>query len=64
MNIFQQEYDDGLDRLLDNSKSHITFSSLAFPAIEPEVIRNNFTASASYNDDDLYYVQSILVTSN
>ena len=64
MNIFQQEYDDGLDKLLDSSKSHITFSSLAFPAIEPEVIRNNFTSSASYNDDDLYYVQSILVTSN
>lgn len=64
MNIFQQEYDDGLDKLLDSSKSHITFSSLAFPAIEPEVIRNNFTSSASYDDDDLYYVQSILVTSN
>jgi hypothetical protein len=64
MNIFQQEYYDGIADLLTASKSHISFASLATPSPDHTMIRNNFKSSASYNDDDLYYVQSILVTSN
>jgi len=64
MNIFQQEYDDGVSELLSSAKSHISFASLAFPATENKTIKHNWKSSASYDDDDLYYVQSILVTSN
>lgn len=64
MNIFQQEYDDGVSELLSSAKSHISFASLALPASEHKQIKNNLTSLASFKDDDLYYVQSILVTSN
>lgn len=64
MNIFQQEYDDGLSELLSSSKSHISYASLALPVSEHNQIKNSLSSLASFKDDDLYYVQSILVTSN
>lgn len=62
MQIFQQEYDDGIAPLI-SAKSSISYAA----AIEPcakEIKSKGFKALASLNDNDLYYTQSILVTSS
>jgi hypothetical protein len=64
MEIFQSEIEDGLAEIVKASAS-ITYASLA----EPSEITNKNDIShiksiASYDDSDLYYVQSILVSSS
>ena len=61
--IFEQEKQDDLEDLI-LATACISYASQA----EPCVINNKFfqpiKSSASYNDSDLYYVQSILVSSS
>ena len=62
MNIFQQEYDDGIAEAI---KSNASISYAA--ALEPcdKTIKSKaFKALASMQDSDLYYTQSILVSSS
>jgi hypothetical protein len=64
MEIFQSEIDDGIAEVVKASAS-IVFASLA----EPSETKNKHDVShiksiASYDDTDLYYVQSILVSSS
>jgi hypothetical protein len=64
MQLFQQEYDDGIADAISSSAS-ISYASIAKPC--DSYISNaikNVKALASIEDSDLYYVQSILVTSN
>ena len=64
MQIFETEKLDGLEEKLTSSAS-ITYASVVEPF---EVISKkdfkNIKSIASYNDEDLYYVQSILVSSS
>jgi hypothetical protein len=65
MQIFQQEYDDGIADAI-RATARITYASLVEPCKDTslsKVISHMKTLSA-LNDQDLYYVQSILVTSN
>jgi hypothetical protein len=64
MIIYNQEITDGLEEQIQASAS-ISIASLANP-ISSDNKHNikNIKALASYNDNDLYYVQSILVTSS
>lgn len=62
MQIFQQEYDDGI---ADNISASASFSYASY--IEPcNNSQNNkyFKSLAAVNDSDLYYTQSILVSSS
>jgi hypothetical protein len=64
MLIYEQEKNDGLEEIIKASAS-ISTASLAAPVSDN--IKNdikNIKALASYDDNDLYYVQSILVTSS
>jgi hypothetical protein len=65
MHIFQQEYDDGLDAQITTSAS-ISYASLVNPCLNESFLSKakNLKSIASINDSDLYYVQSILVTSS
>lgn len=65
MQIFSAEKNDGLDHLLQ-SKACITYASMLFPSPEVSKVqrKHDLTSIASLNDNDLYYVQSILVSSN
>ena len=67
MHIYQAEKDDNLEHQL-SSQACVTYSSMAFPYIstnELKIDRTKLSQSfASLNDNDLYYVQSILVSSN
>lgn len=62
MQVFQQEYDDGISEIIQ------TIASIAYAsALEPcdKVIGSKaFKALASMKDSDLYYTQSILVSSS
>jgi len=68
MQIYQQEYDDGIDHLVAASAS-VAYITIAQPCDKEDVntakanIQNSQTI-ASLNDEDLYYVQSILVSSS
>ena len=65
MNIFDQEIKDGLQEQIKSSAC-IAYSSMAEPCTEvskKEEIKDIKT-TASYDDADLYYVQSILVSSS
>ena len=62
MQIFQQEYDDGISELISSSKS-ISYASLAEPLCIDSVSKK-MKAFGSVQDADMYYVQSILVSSN
>lgn len=63
MNIYQAEINDGLEQILSSSKSStISYASCLYPANTKE--KTIFQSTASQDDDDLYYVRSILVTSN
>ena len=66
MQIFSHEIDDGLTELLSATAS-ISYASM----VEPYTRSNNSKASinyikslAAFDDSDLYYVQSILVSSS
>jgi hypothetical protein len=65
MQIFQQEYDDGIADTI-KSTAKISYASLIEPSKNYLLSksRNNIKGLASIDDSDLYYVQSILVTSN
>jgi hypothetical protein len=64
MQIFKYEIADGLDKVLANDCS-ISIASVAEPCIITDISKiKNIKSLASLNDDDLYYVQSILVSSS
>jgi len=64
MQIFKYEIEDGLEHALSSSAS-ISYASVAEPCVNS--IQNgmkHIKSLASINDNDLYYVQSILVSSS
>jgi len=65
MHIFQQEYDDGLENLIRSSAS-ISYAAIAEPCSDNNLTNTmkHIKSIASLDDQDLYYVQSILVTSS
>lgn len=65
MKIFQQEIDDGLEHAISTNAS-LSYNCIASPydVQLPLPSLKNIKTLASYNDSDLYYVQSILVSSN
>lgn len=64
MQIFKQEITDGLEHLISSSAS-ISYACEAIPSSEHNHHKiSNIKSLASLNDNDLYYVQSILVSSN
>lgn len=63
MIIFEQEKLDGIEHLVSSSAS-IKLSSLAEPLSVNEKPPALPKAIASYDDNDLYYIQSILVSSS
>ena len=64
MHIFDQEKIDGLEAQLSSSAS-ISYACIAEPIVhKSEDIKKNIHSLASFSDDDLYYVQSILVSSS
>lgn len=62
MIIYQQETDDGIAEKISASRS-VSYASIAEPC-EFNSSTKYFKSLASYDDNDLYYVQSILVSSN
>ena len=62
MVIYDQEKDDGISIKLLTAGS-ISYASSVVPAQPTDSIKN-LKSLASYSDKDLYYVQSILVSSN
>jgi hypothetical protein len=62
MKIFKQEIADGLEEKLSTSAC-VSYSALVEPCSNKSNIRH-IKSLASYEDSDLYYVQSILVSSN
>lgn len=63
MQIFQQERDDGLEAKISSSAS-ISYASIAEPCLLNNTQLKNIKSFASLVDSDLYYVQSILVSSS
>jgi len=65
MNIFQNEINDGLEEIL-SSKSSLSYASLAELSTDPDVSNkpSEFKTLAGINDKDLYYTQSILVSTS
>ena len=62
MQIFDQEITDGLaDKL--SSVASISYASMASPCLDNKK-NKHFKSIASFDDEDLYYVQSILVSSS
>lgn len=65
--VFNAEVADGLSEMIKSTAS-ISYASQATPSSKDSILRNKnkneYKSLASYNDEDLYYVQSILVTSN
>jgi len=62
MIIYDQEQEDGLTQKILASSS-IAYASVAEPC-SVGLSKKDFKSLASYDDNDLYYVQSILVTSS
>jgi hypothetical protein len=62
MQIFQQEYDDGVADSIIGNKS-LSFASVAEP-LSVDSVSKQMKAIAAIKDKDMYYVQSILVSSN
>jgi hypothetical protein len=68
MNIYQQEYDDAISDKISANAS-VAYISAAQPCLKEDIdvakasIEND-QAIAALNDEDLYYVQSILVSSS
>jgi len=64
MHIYAQEIEDGIDELIKSSAS-ISYASVVEPGAETSKAHLiNFKSLASYSDNDLYYVHSILVSSS
>jgi len=64
MHIFDQERKDDLEDLI-LATPLVSIASQVFPAEENnQIFHKNLKSLASFNDEDLYYVQSILVTSS
>jgi hypothetical protein len=64
MQIFQNELDDGLEDRLQ-AKSAIVYACLVEPSNDKNIRSNlDIKALAGLNDKDLYYTQSILVTTS
>ncbi len=63
MLIYDQEKDDGIS-LEMLTKGSITYASCIEPADGEKISNKNLKSVAAYSDKDLYYVQSILVSSN
>lgn len=65
MLIYEQEKIDNIS-LEKLEKLSISIASIAEPATLPtkHSINSNLKSLASFNDEDLYYVQSILVSSS
>ncbi len=63
MQIFQQERDDGLEAKISSSAS-ISYASIAEPCLLNNTQLKDIKSFASLVDSDLYYVQSILVSSS
>jgi hypothetical protein len=64
MQIFNYEKEDGLEAKISSSAS-FSYASIAEPCIVSEAAKMKSVKSlAAMNDSDLYYVQSILVTSS
>ena len=63
MNIFDQEKSDDLEDLI-LATPLVSIASQVFPAQNQNAFNKNLKSLASYDDEDLYYVQSILVTSS
>ena len=64
MKIFDQEINDGLEKVIA-SNSRISYASVAEPCFDKSLSKiKNIKSLAALNDNDLYYVQSILVSSN
>jgi len=62
MKIFKQEIADGLESKISSSAS-VSYAALVEPCSgKPKF--NKLKSLASYNDNDLYYLQSILVSSS
>ena len=62
MKIFKQEIKDGLEAQLSSNAS-VSYAALVEPCKNKSKV-NQIKSLASYEDSDLYYVQSILVSSN
>lgn len=62
MQIFQQEYDDGIADSIAGNRS-LSFASVVEP-LSVDAVSKHMKALASILDTDMYYVQSILVSSN
>jgi len=62
MKIFKQEIADGLETQLSTNAS-VSYAALVEPCASKSKI-GKIKSLASYDDSDLYYVQSILVSSN
>ena len=64
MKIYKQEVADGIDALV-SSQAYITYASVAEPCEDKQAFAFDKVKSvAAIEDKDLYYVQSILVSSN
>ena len=66
MHIFQQEKEDGLEHVISSSAS-LVYASVAAPCPDPSTRDyriKHIKSLASLEDSDLYYVQSILVSSS
>ena len=63
MKIYSAEINDGLEHKLQTVAS-ITYASFAEPCLNKRPTFTACRAMAALNDEDLYYVQSILVTSS
>jgi hypothetical protein len=63
MIIYAQEKQDDLEDLI-LATPLISIASIVEPADNKKIFNKNIKTLASYNDEDLYYVQSILVTSS
>lgn len=64
MKIFDQEMNDGLEKVIA-SNSRISYASVAEPCFDKSLSKiKHIKSLAALNDNDLYYVQSILVSSN
>jgi hypothetical protein len=67
MHIYQAEIEDGLSEAL-SAKASVSYASVALPLNDSAQIKINkdklSQSFASLQDNDLYYVQSILVSSN
>ena len=63
MKIFDQEIQDGLEPILSTTAS-FSYACEVEPCVDSLSKIKHIKSLASYSDDDLYYTQSILVSSN